>query len=94
MDQRSFTCKYDNNTVVFHSTDVKEWVSYKYGTRFASFVEIIEFKLNNDKRIYIYSGIEGVEEFLRINSKTLELPEEDFGFGMGHLYVFLRKLHW
>lgn len=89
MSQKAFIYKYDSNLLVFHSADVKEWRSYKYGTRFASFVEIIEFRLNDGKKIYISSGIEGVETFLRINSEILELPEEDFGFGPKYLFKYI-----
>lgn len=92
MSQKAFACKYDNNILVFRSTDVKEWRSYKYGTRFASFVEIIEFRLNDGEKIYISSGIEEVETFLRINNKTLELPEENFGFGLIHLYKYIKNV--
>ena len=75
--QKEFSYTHENSNITFKSEDVDKWYWREYGTIdiLTTFVEIVEIRLTNGKKIIISNAIGDVREFFCQNWKELELPK-------------------
>ena len=73
--QKEFSYTHENSNITFKSEDVDKWYWREYGTIdiLTTFVEIVEIRLTNGKKIIISNAIGDVREFFCQNWKELEL---------------------
>ena len=86
--QKEFSYTHENRNITFKSEDVDKWYWREYDFYMqATFVEIVEIRLKNGKKIIISNGIGNVRWFFCDNWKELELPKGQKMLKSGSSYM-------
>ena len=79
-EHKMFTYKYKEHhtiekEVTFTAEDIEKW--WKFDAGYMSvFIETLEFRLKDGKKVVVSSGLEKAIDFIYLHSKELGLPEE------------------
>lgn len=86
--QKEFSYTHENRNITFKSEDVDKWYWREYDCYIhTTFVEIVEIRLKNGKKIIISNGIGNVRWFFCDNWKELELPKGQEMLKSGSSYM-------
>lgn len=80
LEKQELVYEHKNKHVVFHSTDIEEWIYYKYGELYFTYIDILELRLKNGEVIYIHGGMKQICRTLKRFRSQLGMPEEEYRY--------------
>ncbi len=73
---QTYTYTHNEETITFSPADIDKWWKYDCGPGLSKDVGVLEFRLKNEKKIVISSGLGNAVDFIYYHRKELGLPEE------------------